>query len=93
MSDDRMMVFTGNANPELARKVVDHLGISLGEVKAGRFSDGEVHVELLENVRGRDVFIVQPTCSPTNDNLLELLIMSDALYRASAGRITAVIPY
>ena len=93
MSDDRMMVFTGNANPELARKVVDHLGISLGEVKAGRFSDGEVHVELMENVRGRDVFIVQPTCSPTNDNLLELLIMSDALYRASAGRITAVIPY
>ncbi len=93
MSDDRMMVFTGNANPELARKVVDHLGISLGEVKAGRFSDGEVHVEILENVRGRDVFIVQPTCSPTNDNLLEMLIMSDALYRASAGRITAVIPY
>lgn len=93
MSDDRMMVFAGNANPELARKVVDHLGISLGEVKAGRFSDGEVHVELMENVRGRDVFIVQPTCSPTNDNLLELLIMGDALYRASAGRITAVIPY
>lgn len=93
MSDDRMMVFTGNANPELARKIVDHLGISLGEVKAERFSDGEAHVEILENVRGRDVFIVQPTCAPTNDNLLEMLIMSDALYRASAGRITAVIPY
>lgn len=93
MSDDKMMVFTGNANPELAHKVADHLGISLGDVKAGRFSDGEVHVELMENVRGRDVFIVQPTCSPTNDNLLEMLIMSDALYRASAGRITAVIPY
>lgn len=93
MSDNIMTVFTGNANPELAHKVADHLGISLGEVKAGCFSDGEAHVELMENVRGRDVFIVQPTCSPTNDNLLELLIMSDALYRASAGRITAVIPY
>ncbi|MEZ5450783.1 MAG: ribose-phosphate pyrophosphokinase [Thiolinea sp.] len=93
MSDDRMMVFTGNANPELAGKIVDHLGISLGAVKAERFSDGEAHVEILENVRGRDVFVVQPTCAPTNDNLLELLIMTDALYRASAGRITAVIPY
>ena len=93
MSDNKMIVCTGNANPELGRKVADHLGISLGEVKAGCFSDGEVHVELMENVRGRDVFIVQPTCSPTNDNLMELLIMGDALYRASAGRITAVIPY
>ena len=93
MSDDRMMVFTGNANPELAHKVVDHLGIPLGKVKAERFSDGEAHVEILENVRGRDVFIVQSTCAPTNDNLMELLIMADALYRASAGRITAVIPY
>lgn len=93
MSDDRMMVFTGNANPELAHKVVDHLGIPLGKIKAERFSDGEVHIEILENVRGRDVFIVQSTCAPTNDNLMELLILSDALYRASAGRITAVIPY
>lgn len=93
MSDDRMMVFTGNANPELSNKIVDHLGIPLGKIKCERFSDGEVHVELFENVRGRDVFIVQPTCSPTNDNLMELLIISDALYRASAGRITAVIPY
>ncbi|TXH72111.1 MAG: ribose-phosphate pyrophosphokinase [Thiothrix sp.] len=93
MSDDRMMVFAGNANPELALKIADHLGISLGKVKAERFSDGEVHVEILENVRGRDVFVIQPTCSPTNDNLMELLIITDALYRASAGRITAVIPY
>ncbi len=93
MSDDRMMVFTGNANPELTEKIVDHLGISPGKIKAERFSDGEVHVEILENVRGRDVFIVQSTCAPTNDNLMELLIIADALYRASAGRITAVIPY
>ena len=93
MADDRMMVFTGNANPELTEKIVDHLGISPGKIKAERFSDGEVHVEILENVRGRDVFIVQSTCAPTNDNLMELLIIADALYRASAGRITAVIPY
>ncbi|MFN3786097.1 MAG: ribose-phosphate diphosphokinase, partial [Thiothrix sp.] len=88
-----MMVFTGNANPGLAHNVVDHLGIPLGKIKAERFSDGEVHIEILENVRGRDVFIVQSTCAPTNDNLMELLIIADALYRASAGRITAVIPY
>jgi ribose-phosphate pyrophosphokinase len=88
-----MMVFTGNANPELTDKIVDHLGIPPGKIKAERFSDGEVHVEILENVRGRDVFIVQSTCAPTNDNLMELLIIADALYRASAGRITAVIPY
>lgn len=93
MSDDRMMVFTGNANPELAHHIVDHLGIPLGKLKAERFSDGEIHVEILENVRGRDVFIVQSTCAPTNDNIMELLIIADALYRASAGRITAVIPY
>lgn len=93
MADDKMMVFTGNANPELTDKIVDHLGIPTGKIKAERFSDGEVHVEILENVRGRDVFIVQSTCAPTNDNLMELLIIADALYRASAGRITAVIPY
>ncbi|SEA63675.1 ribose-phosphate pyrophosphokinase [Thiothrix caldifontis] len=93
MADDKMMVFTGNANPELTDKIVDHLGIPSGKIKAERFSDGEVHVEILENVRGRDVFIVQSTCAPTNDNLMELLIIADALYRASAGRITAVIPY
>lgn len=93
MSDDSMMVFAGNANPKLAHDVVDHLGLSLGKINVGNFSDGETHVEILENVRGRDAFIIQPTCSPTNDNLMELLIIADALYRASAGRITAVIPY
>jgi len=94
MSDlDRMMVFTGNANPELAREVSELLDIRLGKCTVTQFSDGESHVEILENVRGRDVFVLQPTCAPTNDNLMELLIMVDALYRASSGRITAVIPY
>jgi ribose-phosphate pyrophosphokinase len=87
------MVFTGNANPDLAKKIVDHLGIELGEASVSQFSDGEIEVELLENVRGRDVFVVQPTCAPTNDNLMELIVMVDALRRASAGRITAVVPY
>jgi len=87
------MVFTGTANPELAQNVVKHLDISLGRADVGKFSDGEVAVELLENVRGRDVFILQPTCAPTNDNLMEILTMADALKRASAGRITAAIPY
>lgn len=87
------MVFTGNANPELAQRVVDQLGIPLGEVTVDQFSDGEISVELLENVRGRDVFVLQPTCAPTNDNLMELLVIVDALHRASAGRITAVVPY
>lgn len=90
---DSLMVFTGNANPELAQRVVKHLGISLGNASVGKFSDGEVAIELLENVRGRDVFILQPTCAPTNDNLMEILTMADALKRASAGRITAAIPY
>ncbi len=90
---DSLMVFTGNANPELAVNVVKHLDISIGRASVGRFSDGEVAVELLENVRGRDVFILQPTCAPTNDNLMEILTMADALKRASAGRITAAIPY
>lgn len=90
---DSLMVFTGNANPELVKNVVKHLDISLGNASVGRFSDGEVAIELLENVRGRDVFIVQPTCAPTNDNLMEVLTMADALKRASAGRITAAIPY
>ncbi len=90
---DTMMVFAGNANPELAREVAEFLDIPLGKCTVTRFSDGESHVEILENVRGRDVFVVQSTCAPTNDNLMELLIMVDALYRASAGRITAVIPY
>ena len=88
-----LMVFTGNANPKLAADVVRRLGISLGSATVGRFSDGEVNVELLENVRGKDVFVLQPTCSPTNDNIMELLVLVDALKRASAGRITAAMPY
>ena len=90
---DRLMVFTGNANPRLAQEVAKHLNLSLGRVIAGKFSDGEVMVELLENVRGKDVFILQSTCAPTNDTLMELLIMSDALRRSSAARITAAMPY
>jgi ribose-phosphate pyrophosphokinase len=90
---DRLMVFTGNANPKLAGDVVGHLNIHLGRAKVGRFSDGEVMVEILENVRGRDVFVLQSICSPTNDNLMELLVMVDSLKRASAGRVTAAIPY
>ena len=93
MSFERMRVFTGNANPKLAEAVVRHMNISLGRCIVGRFSDGEVMVELLENVRGRDIFILQSTCVPTNDNLMEILVMVDALKRASAGRITAAIPY
>lgn len=93
MSSDGLMVFTGNANPELARGVVKMLGIPLGKAMVSRFSDGEIQVEIQENVRGKDVFVLQPTCVPTNDNLMELMIMVDALKRASAGRITAAIPY
>jgi ribose-phosphate pyrophosphokinase len=88
-----MMVFTGNANPKLAEEVVGHLNIGVGHATVGRFSDGEVMIELLENVRGKDVFILQSTCSPTNDNLMEVMVMVDALRRSSAGRITAAIPY
>lgn len=88
-----MMVFTGNANPRLARDIVEYLNMPLGKATVGRFSDGEIMVEILEHVRGKDVFIVQPTCAPTNDNLMELLVMVDAMRRASAYRITAVIPY
>jgi len=87
------MVFTGNANPKLAQQIVDRLGLPLGDASVGKFSDGEVTVELNENVRGRDVFVVQSTCAPTNDNLIEMIVMVDALRRASAGRITAVVPY
>ena len=93
MAYESLMVFAGNASAGLAENVVKHLGISLGRSSVGKFSDGEVAVELLENVRGRDVFILQSTCAPTNDNLMELLTMADALKRASAGRITAAIPY
>ena len=88
-----MMVFAGNSNPELVHKVVNHLHIPLGKAYVGRFSDGEIAVEIQENVRGRDVFIIQSTCAPTNDNLMELLVMADAMRRSSAVRITAVLPY
>ncbi len=93
MAYDSLMVFTGNANPKLAADVVKRLNISLGRANVGRFSDGEVNVELLENVRGKDVFVLQSTCAPTNDNLMELMVLVDALKRASADRITAAIPY
>jgi ribose-phosphate pyrophosphokinase len=88
-----MAVFAGNSNPGLAQEIARHLMLPLGRAWVGRFSDGEVTVELMENVRGRDVFIVQPTSPPANDHLMELLVMADACRRASAGRITAVIPY
>jgi len=87
------MVFTGNANPMLADAIAKNIGVPLGYASIGKFSDGEVSVELNENVRGKDVFVIQPTCAPTNDSIMELLLISDALHRASANRITAVIPY
>ena len=93
MAFNNLMVFTGNANAKLAAAVAKQLNIELGRANVGRFSDGEVSVELDEHVRGRDVFVLQSTCAPTNDNLMEMLVMVDALKRASAGRITAAIPY
>ncbi|MBT5922254.1 MAG: ribose-phosphate pyrophosphokinase [Cellvibrionales bacterium] len=87
------MLFSGNANPELAAKVAAELSLKLGNADVKKFSDGEINVEILENVRGKDVFIVQSTCAPTNDNLMELLVLVDAVRRASAVRITAVVPY
>ncbi|HTW38369.1 MAG TPA: ribose-phosphate diphosphokinase [Steroidobacteraceae bacterium] len=93
MSDDTIAVFAGNANPLLAMEIARNLSIPLGRTEVGRFSDGEVNVELMENVRGRDVFIIQPTCPPVNDHLMELLVMADACRRASAARVTAVVPY
>jgi ribose-phosphate pyrophosphokinase len=87
------VIFTGNANPTLAREIATDLGIELGQASVGHFSDGEVTIEIQQNVRARDVFVVQPTCAPTNEHLMELLLMVDALKRASARRITAVIPY
>src|SRR5512134_2638098 len=93
MAFDNLMVFTGNANPKLAQKVARHLNIQLGKATVSKFSDGEVMVELLENVRGKDVFVLQSTCAPTNDHLMELMIMVDALRRSSAARITATLPY
>ena len=89
----KMMVFTGNSNRDLAKKVASRLYLELGSAKVDKFSDGEVTVELNENVRGKDVFVLQSTCEPTNDNLMELLLIIDALRRASASRITAVVPY
>ncbi len=88
-----MMVFTGSSNPELSQKIVQKLGLRLGNATIGRFSDGETSIEIDENVRGKDVFIIQSTCAPTNDNLMELILMIDALRRSSATRITAVVPY
>ena len=93
MSISNMMIFSGNANPNLALKSADYLNLPLGKIVVGQFSDGEVMVEINENVRGRDCYIMQPICAPTNDNLMELLVISDALRRASVARITAVIPY
>ena len=86
-------IFAGNAHPALARDIAFHLNLPLGRINVGRFSDGEINVEIMENVRGREVFLVQPTCPPVNENLMELLIMADACQRASASRVTALIPY
>ena len=93
MSDDTIALFAGSANPALAHDIARHLATPMGRADVGRFSDGEVNIELIENVRGRGVFIVQPTCPPVNDHLMELLVMVDACRRASAARITAVVPY
>ena len=93
MAYESLMVFTGNANPLLAHAVVRRLNIPLGHANVAKFSDGEVNAEILENVRGKDCFVLQSTCAPTNDNLMEVLLMVDALKRASAGRVTAAIPY
>lgn len=90
---NNLMVFSGNAHPVLADQIARHIGVPLGDASISKFSDGEISVELNENVRGKDVFIIQPTCAPTNDSIMELLLMADALHRASANRITAVIPY
>jgi len=92
-SNDGMMIFSGNANPVLAKRIANHLNISLGKASVSSFSDGEISVEIEETVRGKDVYIVQPTCQPTNNNIMELMVMVDALHRASADRIIAVIPY
>src|SRR3970040_408872 len=93
MAYESLMVFTGTANALLSHSVVRRLNIPLGHATVGRFSDGEVMVELLENVRGKDCFVLQSTCAPTNDNLMGLLVMVDALKRSSAARVTAAIPY
>src|SRR5260370_30118034 len=90
---DELEIFTGNSNPALAREVCEYLSVKLCQVEVGRFPDGEVMIEVRENVRGGDCFVIQSTCTPPNENLMELLLLMDALRRASAGRITAVIPY
>lgn len=92
-TNNQLMLFTGSANPVLAQDISHYLHVPLGQIHRGRFSDGEIQIEILENVRGKDVFIIQPTCAPTNENVMELLMMLDAFKRASAGRITAVVPY
>jgi len=93
MTHNRMQIFTGKANPELSREICEHMGIELGRASVRNFADGEIYLQIQENVRGADVFIIQPTCSPVDSNLMELLLMIDALKRASAERITAVLPY
>jgi ribose-phosphate pyrophosphokinase len=93
LTNSSLMVFAGNANPELAQSIAENLGVPMGRANVGQFSDGEVMVEIMENVRGRDVYLIQPTCQPTAENFMELLVMIDALARASASRITAIIPY
>ncbi|HUP90667.1 MAG TPA: ribose-phosphate diphosphokinase [Solimonas sp.] len=93
MADSKLMLFSGNANPKLAQDIANYLKEPLGQATIGQFSDGEIQIEILENVRGKDVFVIQSTCQPTNDNVMELLLMLDALKRASASRVTAVIPY
>jgi ribose-phosphate pyrophosphokinase len=93
LDSQTLALFTGNANPALAQEIARHLMVPLGRAVVGRFSDGEVNVEIMENVRGRDVFLVQPTCPPVNDHLMELLVMADACRRASAKSVTAVVPY
>ncbi len=93
MADSKLMVFSGNANKPLAEAVAKHLGMRLGKIEATTFSDGEISIEILENVRGKDVFVIQPTCAPTNQNLMELILMVDAFKRSSSYRITTVIPY
>ena len=93
MDPGSITIFSGNAHPALARSIAHHLHVPLGKISVGRFSDGEVKLEILENIRGRDVFLIQPTCPPGNENLMELLVMADACQRASAARITALIPY
>jgi len=91
--DEELKIFTGNAHPELAREICDELGIALGQVEARRFADGEAYCQILENVRGTDVFVIQPTCPPVDQNLMELLVLLDAFKRSSAARVTAVLPY